>query len=522
MKKLPIGIQSFEVMRESDFLYIDKTEHIYKLVNSGMYYFLSRPRRFGKSLLVSTLKCLFQGRRELFDGLWLAEYTNWAWVEHPIINLDFNRISHDTPERLEQGLEEALEAIACSYGVSLGSSLLKERFGNLILELNRKYHQPVVILVDEYDKPMIDHLGKGEKGLDIAKTNRDILKSVFGVIKGGDIAPILRFVCLTGISRFSKVSIFSELNNLSDISMDERYAALLGYTGEELERYFQDYISDFAAHLSIPAADLLERLTAQYNGYRFSTKNAKVYNPFSILRAFDQQAFGNYWFETATPTFLVNLLREKNYPLSQIETLEVTESVFGAYDLDNLQPEAMLFQTGYLTVKDVQGRIFTLSYPNQEVKISFTECLLRSYEAPGSGLMSAQIVRLAQYLEREELDAFFETINAIYASIPYDKMTTLNEAYFHTLFYLMVSASGADARSEVLGHKGRIDLAILFADKVFVIEFKCGQGAEAALQQIRAKGYADRYRQTGRKVFLLGINFDVAKREVGEWQLALL
>jgi hypothetical protein len=490
-------------------------------VTTGRYYFLSRPRRFGKSLLVSTLKCLFLGRRELFAGLWIAENTDWAWQSYPVISFSFNDIARDTPASLKLGLERALRTIADDYQVQLVEPLLIGKFKELIFALHRKTNQPVVVLIDEYDKPLIDHLGKGPEALEIGKANRDILKSFFGVIKG-EAASILRFVFLTGISRFSKVSIFSELNNLNDISMDGRYAALLGYTSEELERGFEEHISQFATQLGMTTAELQAQLTAHYNGYRFSARDVKVFNPFSILRAFDQQTFGNFWFETATPTFLVNLLREKNYPLTRIEALEVTESVFGAYDLENLQSEALLFQTGYVTVKDVEDRLFTLSYPNQEVKISFIECLLRSYEAPGSGLMSAQVVRLGQHLKRERLDAFFETLKALFASIPYDKKIALNEAYFHTLFYLMISAAGADARSEALSYTGRIDLAVVYADKVFVIEFKCGQSAEAAVQQILAKGYADRYRQAGRKILLLGINFDPAKGEVGEWKLVNL
>ncbi len=519
MKKLPLGVQSFEVLREGDHLYVDKTEHIYRLIDRGMYYFLARPRRFGKSLLVSTLKCLFQGRRALFEGLWIAENNVWDWQQnYPVVLLNFNDISRDTPENLKLGLERTLHQAAAEYQTELAEPLLVGKFKELIFKLHHKTERPVVVLIDEYDKPLIDHLGKGAAALEIAKANRDILKSFFGVIKG-EASPILRFVFLTGISRFSKVSIFSELNSLSDLSMDQRYATLLGYTAEELQHNFPDHLQQFAAQTNRTVPEISQKLTTHYNGYRFSAKDVKVYNPYSILKAFDQQEFGSYWFETATPSFLVNLLRERNYPLSQMENLEVTESAFGAYDLENLQPEALLFQTGYLTIKDCDDRLFTMGYPNQEVKTGFTERLLNSYATPVSGLMSAQIFRLSRYLERSDLDAFFETVNALFATIPHDKLEAANEAYFHTLFYLMVAASGVDARSEVLGHKGRMDLAVIFTDKVFVVEFKCGQGVEAALQQIKAKGYADRYRQTGRAVFLLGIDFDSAQRQVGAWKV---
>jgi hypothetical protein len=371
--KLPIGIQAFEVMRTRGFVYVDKTEYIHRLVTEGMYYFMARPRRFGKSLLVSTLRCLFEGRRELFEGLWIAEPGRWDWQPHPIVVIDFNGIALDTPENLNIGLQTALQEIAEEHHLQLKTPLLVSQFKELILSLYRQAGAPVVVLIDEYDKPLIEHLGKGEPGLAVARANRDLLRSFFGVLKEANVAAALRFVLLTGVSRFSRVSVFSALNNLQDISMSMHYAGLLGYTTQELKGYLAAHIENFAAETG-QSVDAIHAALAQfYDGYRFSTKPLKVYNPFSVLNALRDLEFRNYWFATGTPTFLVNLLKEKQYPLPRLEGLEMGISAFSTFELDRLTPEALLFQT--LTIQDVQDGIYTLNYPNLEVKTGFTEAL---------------------------------------------------------------------------------------------------------------------------------------------------
>ncbi len=373
MKKLPIGIQSFEVMRTQGYLYVDKTRDIYRLVNEGMFYFLARPRRFGKSLLVSTLQCLFQGRRDLFRGLWLAEQGDWDWQAHPVLVVDFNGIARETPQRLRQSLKEFLSGTAQEAGIALQSSLLVPMFRELILGLHKKAGRPVVILIDEYDKPLVDHLGRGEEGLAIAKANRDTLRSFFGVLKDAAVSDVLRFVFLTGVSRFSRVSIFSQLNNLNDVSMHDAYATMLGYTQAEMDRYFAEHRRRLAERLGVSEEEAREALAQYYDGYRFAERAARVYNPFSVLQAFDHQRLGNYWFESGTPRFLVDLLRQQGYEPPRLEGLQVSRSVFTAFDIDYLVPEALLFQTGYLTIVDVEEGIYTLDYPNREVKTSFTE-----------------------------------------------------------------------------------------------------------------------------------------------------
>ncbi len=517
--KLPIGDSSFDRIRRNGFLYVDKTEWVYRLVDSGMFYFLSRPRRFGKSLLVSTLQCLFEARRELFDGLWLGQQANWDWQPHPVVIIDFNEIRHNTPDALEAGLSRCLQSIAATNQLTLPARFPQDQFQELIIQLYQKTQRPVVVLVDEYDKPLISHLGQGEAGLEIAKANRAILKGFFGVLKGASVMPCLRFVFLTGISRFSKVSIFSELNNLDDISMSDEYAGLLGYTQNELETYFQPRLADFAASLSMTIPQALTALAAQYNGYRFAKQTITVYNPFSVLNAFRKRELGNYWFESATPTFLVNLLQEQRYSPLKIEDIKVSHSVFNAFDIEQLQPEALLFQTGYLTIRDCQNELYTLAYPNQEVKTSLSESLLTAATATMDNEQRSLFKLLNTHLRAQNWPAFFDTIHAIFAAIPYTLSAPQDEAYFHTLFYLMLTASGAYVRCEVLTSRGRIDLAVEYPDVVYVLELKCRQSPARAIRQIRDNGYAEPYRAGGKPVFLIGINFSLKKRNVGSWKV---
>ncbi len=518
LQKLPIGIQAFETLRGQGYLYVDKTRWVHRMVTQGMFYFLARPRRFGKSLLVSTLKCLFEGRKELFEGLWLAEHGSWDWQPHPVIAIDFNEIGHATPGDLEREIGVHLTRLARRYHVQLESPSVVSKFTELIEALHTATDASVVVLIDEYDKPLIDHLGKGEPGLAVAKANREILRSFFGVLKGTTVSPLLRFVFLTGVSRFSRVSIFSELNNLYDLSMDDAYADMLGYTQEELETRFAPHSAALARHLDWTPEAVKAKLAQHYNGYRFSKKDVRVYNPFSILSAFSAGEFGNYWFTSGTPTFLVNLLKQEQYDLSRIEGMEVDPSVFSTFEIDRLRLEALLFQTGYVTISDVHEGVYRLDYPNQEVKTSFLKSLLY---AVGEGIesgASSQVLQLARHLQREDLGAFFEAMRAIFAAIPYTLAAQRDEAYFHTIFYLALTASGVDATSELLTSRGRIDLAVKLADQVYVFEFKCNQNAAAGLAQIEARGYAERYRGSGKRVILVGINFDTAARNVTEWQ----
>jgi len=518
LPNLPIGKSSFETIRTQKDLYVDKTRHIFQMVDSGDYYFLSRPRRFGKSLTVSTLKCLFQGKKELFDGLWISKHGDWEWKKHPVVAIDFNSVPHQRPDIMREALTISLKRTAQRHDVSIETQFIETQFQELILALENKCGASVVVLVDEYDKPIISHLGKGKEAIEIAKNNRDVLKSFFGVLKDVDVAPCLRFVFFTCVSKFSRVSIFSELNNLSDITMHSDYAQMLGYTQSELETDFAGHIRAFAEERGWSEAEIINGLKDHYNGYRFSEKDVKVYNPFSVLKALDEKAFKNYWFETGTPTFLVDLLHERRFPLPMIEVLQTDATMFSTYEIENLKPEAILFQTGYITIRDIdeEAGIYAFDYPNREVKTSFLKHLLTSFV--GESDTYFQVLRLSAFLKGEHLDEFFETITAIFAAIAHTLKTQRNEAWFHTIFYLMVSASGANARSEVLHYRGRIDLVVEYSDKVYVIEFKCDRSAKAALKQIHDKGYADMFRQSPKKIILLGVNFDSEKRNVAEWE----
>lgn len=518
-KKLPVDLASFEKMRTENYLYVDKTQHIYRMATEGTFYFLSRPRRFGKSLLVSTLTSLFRGRKELFEGLWIAEQSDWDWQPYPVIVLDFNSIPGSTPEELKQELNYRLNKTAQQFGGSLDAPGIESRFEELILKLFETSGKPAVILIDEYDKRIIDHLGRGTERMEIAKANRNVLKSFFGVLKGQAVLDKLRFVFLTGVSRFSKVSLFSELNNLYDLSMDARYAEMLGYTRDELEQHFQEQISDLAAALAQTPEHIYAMLAAYYNGYRFSERNIRVYNPFSILNALRHQAMKDYWFESGTPTFLVETLKEQRYHLPAIEGMQVSQAVFSAFELEHLRPEALLFQTGYLTITDVQEGIYTLDYPNLEVKHALAEALLLDVSETRNVQISSLVLRLPGFLQRKDFTAFFEAVRAIFASIPYDIQSQRDEAYYHTIFYLLISASGIAAQSSVLTCDGRIDMVVSVADTIYIIEFKCNQSADAALRQMRANRYADRFQGSGKTLLLMGINFNTDSRNLEEWKL---
>ncbi len=518
-QKLPIGIQSFRQIIIENFLYVDKTRYIFRLLESGRLYFLARPRRFGKSLLVSTLKCLFQGNGELFKDLWIHGHTNWEWKEHPVIVLDFNLIPHKSTEELKEELNNTLEEYGKKNNIQLESVRLIRRFRELIIKLRENTGKEVVVLVDEYDKPMIDFIGEESDKLKTAKDNRDLLREFYGVLKGDDVAGALRFVFITGVSKFSKVSIFSELNNLYDLTMQEKYNEMLGYTPEEMEKYFKSHIMTLGEKYRSDYTQLLGKINVWYNGYRFSDRDVSVYNPFSILLLLESLSFKNYWFETGTPEFLIKLLKNKNYSLPKLENIEITEDIFTSYDIDNLKIEAILFQTGYLTIKAVRNYIYILSYPNQEVKTSLLRHLFTSYSEIEDGSERSKFILLSEYLTNEDYDRFFKTLRGLYASIPYTLMQKADEGYFHSLFYLMICASGIEAHTEVLTSKGRIDMVIEFDSKLFIIEFKCNQSAEKGIRQIKQKKYYEKYLGAGKRIFLMGINFSTEEKSVIEWKV---
>ncbi len=523
LKNLPIGISDFESIINEGYLYIDKTEKIYELISGGKYYFLSRPRRFGKSLLISTLYNIFRGKKELFKGLYIYD-SDYEWEEYPVVVLDFNEISNDTPDILKKSIEEYLRNIGKGYGIELeNKGKLKEVFKELVVKIGNKIGKDIVFLIDEYDKPIIDHLGKGEEELRIAEENRNLLKSFYGVLKGASVVKKTRFVFITGITKFSKVSIFSELNNLTDLTMDKRYCDILGITEEEIDRDLTPYIERFCEEENINCEELREELRGYYNGYRFSSKDVRVYNPFSLFSAFEKRSIENYWFETGTPTFLINLIEEGNIYIPEYEDYEVSSSQFSVYELDRLSPLPLMFQSGYLTIKDYNAEddLYVLSYPNKEVRVSFTESILtRLYLGDGE----SKHKKIRSKLNRGEVEEAIEIIKSVFSEIPYTlmKKKKLDEADFHILFYLIVSSSGVGIKSEILTSKGRIDALIETRERFYIFEFKCNQDANKAIQQIKEKKYYEPYKNRGKEIILIGINFSTEERNIADYKIEVL
>jgi len=520
LKNLPIGISDFETIINEGYLYIDKTQHIYNLISTGMYYFLSRPRRFGKSLLISTFYNLFRGKKELFKGLYIYN-SDYKWDEYPVISLDFNEISNDTPDILKESIEEYLRNIGKGFGIEIKSKgKLKEVFKELVVKIGDKTGKDIVFLIDEYDKPIIDHLGRGNEDLRIADENRKLLKSFYGVLKGKNIVSRTRFVFITGITKFSKVSIFSELNNLTDLTMVEDYSEILGITEQEIDEYLSSHIDYFCKEKGIKCDELREELRDYYNGYRFSSKEIKVYNPFSLFTALKDRNIRNYWFETGTPTFLINLIKEQNIYLPEYENLKARESLFSTYELSHLSPLPLMFQTGYLTIKGYEEdvRVYSLGFPNKEVKVSFTENLYYEW----SGLREdTKFAYVGAKIVEGKIEEAMEIMKSIYSEIPYTLLRKgmINEAYFHIVFYLIISASGVGIRSEILTAKGRIDALIETKDRIYIIEFKCNQSSDVAIQQIKDNKYFEPYKNRDKEIILIGINFSTQEKNINDYKI---
>jgi len=513
MKKLPIGIQTFSKIIKEDCLYVDKTDHIAELIQAGDYLFLSRPRRFGKSLLVSTLYEIFSGNKELFQGL--AIYDQIEWQSYPVILVDFNSISHNNDEVFNLSLLSFLDRVADKYDIVLTSQFVRDKFVELIEKISAKTQQKVVVLIDEYDKPIVAHVDDIES----AVKNREILRDFFGVLKSSD--AFLRFVFLTGVSKFSRVSIFSDLNNLLDITLSKQFATLLGYTQPELESYFEQHIQSLCFELGMKKAQLLTKIKTWYDGYSWNARD-RMYNPFSILNLFALQRFSNYWFATGTPTLLIKLIKQTRLDVTEFENKKVAEIVFDSYNIENLNIFALLFQTGYLTITHIDTQEFseyTLNYPNFEVKQAFITYLLESFTNNGLEEIQPAAKTLRQYLQEDNVEGFINLIRALLAKIPYP-LHIEQEAYYHSLFYMISVLMGVEIDLEVLTDKGRIDGVLMLEDKIYLIEFKYGKAGtrmgtltKKAIGQIRDKNYEERFLSDTRPRHLLGIGF--AGKEIG-------
>jgi len=505
MKKLPIGVQDFNKIIEQNCVYVDKTENLYKLITSGSYYFLSRPRRFGKSLLVSTLKEIFSGNSHLFKGLWIENKIDWK--PYPVIHLSFSSLSHKTLGLVE-AIENWLSDTAQKHEIVFNQTTYPLQFQELIQKLSQKGR--VVILIDEYDKPIIDYIDDRAQ----AEANRTILKNFYSIVKDND--AFIQFFFVTGVSKFSQVSIFSDLNHLTDLTINKNYSTLLGCTQEELEFYFHDRIDILVEQSEEDKTSILQKIKHWYNGYSWDGKRF-VYNPFSILNLFSSNTFENYWFKTATPNFLIKLLKTNNYDVSELNDLCVTSSTFDKYEIEKMSSVALMFQTGYLTIKEYNPKeyTYTLDYPNFEVARSFSDYLLSGFTEKEIESNNLHIRKITTALKNNEIKLFIELMRAIFADIPYHNIDK-KEKYFHSIFYLIIKMLGFTIQSEVLTNFGRIDCVVQTADYVYVIEFKVGKASDA-LAQIKERHYADKYLTDSRKVILLGIGFDSRKKNIKQY-----
>ncbi len=506
-QKLPIGIQNFREIRNNQFLYIDKTEDIFRLLDSGKYVLLSRPRRFGKSLTLSIIKEIFNGQKELFNGLWIENQWDWE-TTHPVIHISFSSIGYKTMG-LEAALIKMLGEQAEIYNLKLNANKYDQKFKELIEELSRINN--VVLLIDEYDKPIIDYL----EDIPQAKEHQKILKSFYSIIKDSD--PYIRFLMITGVSKFSKVSIFSELNNLEDITIDWRFASLVGMTQQELEDNFEAHLQASEQRLKVDRQEILENIKEWYNGYSWDGE-VFVYNPFSLLNFFQKSAFHNFWFSTGTPTFLVNLLKSRQD--INFEKVEVDQSVFESYDIDNLDTLPLLFQTGYTTIKSVEEfGIYILDYPNKEVKESMLRHLIGAYRNDSSARTTPIVIKLRKAFIENNTEQVITIINSLFKSIPSHIFIKEKEAYYHSVVFLVFQYLGQFIDAEVHTSDGRIDAVVQTDTHIYLVEFKLDENAEAALQQIREKSYADKYKASNKRLVVMGINFSSQTKSVDDWEM---
>ena len=527
-RKLPIGVQSFKDLREKEFLYVDKTEYVFRLANSGKVYFLSRPRRFGKSLFLSTLEAYFLGQKELFNGLAIEKLEESEkekreiWQEYPVLYLDLNLAKYETREDLESVLNNHLCRWEELYDKSNSENTLAERFFGIIHRAYKKTGRQAVILIDEYDKPLLHTMWKDAALNEIYKT---ILKGFFGVIKTADQA--IRFAFLTGVTKFSKVSIFSDLNNLNDISINPEYSAICGISQKELVETFRPEIETLAEKNELSYEDCVSALKKRYDGYCFSYGTEMMYNPFSLLNVFFSKQFEDYWFATGTPTFLVNELKRADYNIPDLDgNVEMNSAFLSDYraGVDSIIP--VLFQSGYLTIKgyDKEYKMYLLGFPNEEVRYGFLYNLLPEYSNINFTDTSFNVVQFTRDLRAGKVDEFMQRLKSIMASLPYDtvkkdtdKSIALREHNFQVCIYLVFALMGQFVEVETPSSAGRTDCLVKTEKAVYIFEFKLKESAEDALKQIKEKNYAERYKAENKNIVLIGVSFDPEEKTVKEW-----
>ena len=511
--KYPIGIQDFDKIINEGYTYVDKTELIYKIVHEGSYYFLSRPRRFGKSLLMSTLDAYFSGKRELFKNL-AIEKLEEDWTAYPVLHLDLNTGKYNSKDSLTHALDDFLSRLEANYGTFHSEKTLELRFMGIIERIYHKTGKPVVILVDEYDKPLLQSINNKELQEDFRAT----LKAFYSVLKTQD--RYIRFALLTGVTKFGKVSVFSDLNNLIDISMDEGYDTLCGITEEEMHRYFEESIQKLAERYKISYEETCARLKKRYDGYHFVEYGTGVYNPFSLLSTFRASKFGSYWFETGTPTFLVQLLQRENFYLPDLTQQQVSADMLNCIDTMDRNPIPVIYQSGYLTIKDYdeEFKVYTLGFPNEEVEEGFANYLLPYYAHTGSEGAPMYVRNFVLALRNGKPEEFMKRMQVLFADTDY-KIVGNAELYFQNAFYIVTKLLGFYTEVERTISDGRIDMIVKTKDYIYIFEFKYDQSADTALQQIEDKGYAKPFATDGRKIVKIGVNFSREHRCIDEWKI---
>ncbi len=517
-RKMPIGIQDFQKLRENGFVYVDKTALIYDLVQSGVAYFLSRPRRFGKSLLISTLESYFLGKKELFSGLEIEKQES-EWEKYPVLHFDFNGQDYSDTQGLVKIIEYHLAKWEKKYGIEQKIDSFGLRLATIITAANEQTGKKVVVLVDEYDKPLLETMNISNE---IMNCNIDILKGMFGQLKSLD--RYLHFVLFTGVTKFSRVSIFSDLNQLQDISMHPRYATLCGITQEELERNFEIEIEQLAFATELTKKECLSRLKKLYDGYHFTRNCPDIYNPFSLINAFSRCDFGKYWFSTGTPTFLAKHLKETGFDPRKLSdgSLYTSEDEISDYRPDNPDIIPLLYQTGYLTIKNYEARrrIYTLSYPNEEVKYGFSENLapVYLYRPQNTGM---DIFAIDDALEKGDTEKLHSQFIALFANLPYaaGANDTMLERDFQNVIYIVFLLLGQFVRVEQHTAKGRVDCIVETQNYVYIFEFKRDSSAVTALSQIASQGYAAPYEADNRILIKIGANFSSSEKNITEWKV---
>lgn len=510
----PIGIQNFEKIRTEDFLYVDKTAEIYKLAKEGRYYFLSRPRRFGKSLLVSTMEAYFSGKKELFSGL-AIEKLEAEWKQHPVLHLDLSGVSYTDESVLERVLSDKLAKWETLYGAVNTSDILGLRFKEVIEAAYNKTGNQVAILIDEYDKPIIDNLGNEPTLSHLRST----LQGFYSVMKSMDAR--IRFGFLTGVTKIGKMSVFSGLNNLNDISMIPDYVDICGVSETELHEYFDESISELSSANEMSKEECYVKLKSMYDGYHFCEDSIGIYNPFSLLNTFQNKKFREYWFETGTPGFLVEVMRKTSFDVTTLENQTVDSTLMSNADAIFENPVPYLFQSGYLTITGYNDmfRLYQLGFPNQEVKNGFLNCLLKYY-VPMSPDMSGTtlIYQLWHSITEGNPKSFMQILSSLFANTSY-QIQGETEKDFHYAMYIISALLGEYVQVERATSNGRIDLIIQTKEFIYIFELKVNADADVALRQIDEKGYARPFEGDSRKLFKIGVNFSTATRRIEDWKI---